>query len=150
MNDFDEDMVHLTKAHHIFDQRMGDQRLYLKDEKVLVFYRNGLLFAFNFHPSQSLTDVEVPVPNRADYTVAMSSDDEKYGGQGNVAHIKYPMRSRKKEPFIRLYLPARTVVVLKEGKVKAERPSRAAKTVEQPAEAAPKAKKTRAKKTEKA
>ena len=121
LNDFDEDMVKLTKEHHIFHQRMGDQRLYMKDEKVLVFYRNGLLFAFNFHPNQSLTDVKVPVPSKADYTVAICSDDEKYGGQNLVAHMKYAVKSSEDDHYIQLYLPARTVVVLKEGKPKAAR-----------------------------
>ncbi len=121
LNDFDEDMVKLTKENRIFDQRMGDQRLYMKDEKILVFYRNGLLFAFNFHPSQSMVDVKVPLPRKADYTVAMSSDDLKYGGQELVEHMKYVARSRKGEAYIQLYLPARTVVVLKEGKPKATR-----------------------------
>ena len=116
LNDFDEDMVRLTKKHRIFEQRMGDLRLHKEADKVIVFYRNGLLFAFNFHPTQSVVDVEVPLPRKANYTVALSSDDEKYGGQNLVAHMSYPARSRDKSPYVRLYLPARTVVVLKEGK----------------------------------
>ena len=117
LNDFDEDMVKLTKAHRIFDQRMGDQRLYRPQDKVLVFYRNGLLFAYNFHPTQSVTDVVIPVPNRANYTVAMCSDDERYGGQQLVEHMTYRVRTIDGKPCIVLYLPARTAVVLQEGKI---------------------------------
>jgi len=112
LNDFDEDMVNLTKAYRIFDQRMGD--LCLHNDKVLVFYRNGLLFAFNFHPTQSFTDVVVPVPRMSDYSVAMSSDDAKYGGQQLVEHMNYMVREIDGKPGIMLYLPARTAVVLKE------------------------------------
>jgi len=138
LNDFDEDMVHLTKEHRIFDQRMGDLRLH--DGKVLVFYRNGLLFAFNFSPDQSYTDVVIPLPNRANYSVAMCSDDEKYGGQQLVQHMTYRVKNIDGKPSIMLYLPARTAVVLKEGKIQLPRPKKAAE--EKPA------KKTPAKKTE--
>ena len=116
LNDFDEDMVKLTKEANMFSQRMGDLRL--TRDKVLVFYRGGLLFAFNFDPSQSQTDVAVEVPNYADYTVAMSSDDEKYGGWDRVAHQTYHVKRKDGKNVVQLYLPARTAVVLKEGKIK--------------------------------
>jgi len=116
LNDFDEDMIHLTKEADMFAQRMGDLRL--KGDKVLVFYRNGLLFAFNFHPDKSETDVAVEVPNYANYTVAMSSDDERYGGWNRVAHQTYQTKREQGKNVVRLYLPARTAVVLKEGKIK--------------------------------
>jgi hypothetical protein len=48
----------------------------------------------------------------------MSSDDEKYGGWNQVQHIKYPVKTFNGEHFIELYLPARTAIVLKEGKIK--------------------------------
>ena len=133
LNDFDEDMVRLTKEHRIFDQRMGDLRLH--HDKVLVYYRNGLLFAFNFDPSRSFTDVVVPVPNAADYTVAMCSDDEKYGGQGLVEHMTYTVRDVDGKPSIMLYLPARTAVVLKEGKLVPAKPKRTRKTAKKAEEA---------------
>lgn len=83
---------------------------------MIAFYRKGLLFAFNFHPTQSLTNVLIPVENYADYTVAMSSDDEKYGGFNQVEHIKYPVKRFNGQNFIEIYLPARTAVVLEEGR----------------------------------
>ena len=41
-------------------QRMADLRLLKEPEKIIAFYRKGLLFAFNFHPSESLTNVLIP------------------------------------------------------------------------------------------
>ena len=41
----------------MFEQRMADLMLLKEPEKTIVFYRHGLLFALNFHPSQSLTNV---------------------------------------------------------------------------------------------
>ena len=111
-------LIDLAKQEGLFEQKMGDLLLNKQPEKTLAFYRKGLLFAFNFHPEKSLTDVAVEVPNYADYTVAMSSDDEKYGGWDRVAHQTYKTRRRKGKNVVQLYLPARTAVVLKEGKIR--------------------------------
>ena len=114
LGDFDEDMIALTKENRMFDQRMGDLLLSKRPEKTLVFYRHGLLFAFNFHPSLSLTNVLVPVPQPGEYTVALSTDDEKYGGWNQIQHITYPTKMFDGKHYVELYLPARTAVVLKE------------------------------------
>ena len=86
-------------------------------EKIIVFYRKGLLFAFNFHPTDSVTNVLVPVHQNTDYTVALSTDDKKYGGQELIEHMTYPAKVFDGKNYIELYLPARTAVVLKEGKL---------------------------------
>ena len=114
LNDFDEDMVKLTKEGKMFSQRMGDLRLMKAPEQTVVFSRAGLLFAFNFHSSNSLTNVLVPVPNEAEYTVELCTDDEKYGGWNQVAHQTYPTKAFNGQNFVELYLPARTAVVLRE------------------------------------
>ena len=130
LGDFDQDMIALAKRSNLFEQRMGDLRLLKEPEKTIVFYRRGLLFAFNFHPSQSLTNVLVPVPNDADYTVKLSSDDEKYGGQNLVEHMVYPAKEFDGKFYVELYLPARTAVVLKEGRVRKGRKAKKTKQEE--------------------
>lgn len=114
LGDFDRDMLKLTQDNHIFAQRMGDLLLNKQPEKMLAFYRHGLLFAFNFHPSQSLEHVLVPVHQPDEYTVALSTDDEKYGGWNQIQHITYPTKHFDGKDYVELYLPARTAVVLKE------------------------------------
>lgn len=116
--EFDHDMIKLTKNNAIFKQHMADLLLLKEPEKVIAFYRKGLLFAFNFNPSESYTNVLIPVPANADYTLRLSSDDEQYGGQNLVEHMKYPVKKFDGQYFVELYLPARTAVVLKEGKVR--------------------------------
>ena len=116
LGQFDEDMIHLAKEADLFSMRMGDLRMKDSDKQVIVFYRKGLMFAFNFSPTHSYTDVKVPLPAIADYTIAMSSDDAVYGGNELVQHITYPAQvDEKGNSTITLYLPARTAVVLKEG-----------------------------------
>ena len=135
----------------MFAQRMGDLRLMKGPEQTMVFSRNGLLFAFNFHSSYSLTNVLVPVQNKAKYTVEMCSDDDKYGGFGQIAHQDYFTKTFDGQEYVELYLPARTCVVLSEHKIvqeepKAEEPALEAAAEEKPAKK-PAAKKPAAKKT---
>ena len=111
----------------MFAQPMGDLMLNKQPDQVLVFYRKGLLFVFNFNASTSLTNVLVPIPNNADYTVAMSSDDEKYGGWGQVKHMIYPAKEFDGQQFVELYIPARTAIVLKEGTIRPPKPKKEVK-----------------------
>ncbi|MBQ2996687.1 MAG: alpha amylase C-terminal domain-containing protein [Oscillibacter sp.] len=114
LGDFDQDIVALTKKHRMFTQRMADLRLLKAPEQTIVFSRKGLLFGFNFNPSNSLTNVLVPVPAATDYELVLCSDDEKYGGQNLVSHMTYHAKTFNGQHFVELYLPARTAVVLKE------------------------------------
>jgi len=83
-------------------------------EQTCAFYRGTLLFVFNFHFSQSLNNVLVPVHQPGEYTVILSSDDEKYGGYGNVKMQTYSSKVFDGKHYIELYIPARTCFVLKE------------------------------------
>lgn len=114
LGDFDEDMVHLTKENRIFDQRMADLLLMKAPEQTLAYYRHGLVFVFNFHFGNSLNNVLVPVRQPGEYTVVLSTDDEKYGGFGNVAKKTYATKRFDGRDYIELYIPARTGFVLKE------------------------------------
>ena len=114
LGNFDRDIVHLMKEHNIFEQRMADQLLYKGPEQTLVFKRKGLVFAFNFSPSNSLTNVLVPVPEKKDYMLKLSSDDAVYGGYGQVQPMVYPVKEFDGQYFIELYMPARTALVFEE------------------------------------
>ena len=114
LNDFDEDMVKLTQENNMFRQRMADMLLMKAPEQTCAFYRNGLVFVFNWHFSNSLNNVLVPVHQPGEYTVVLSSDDPKYGGFGNVQMQTYSSKVFNGQHFIELYIPARTCFVLKE------------------------------------
>jgi 1,4-alpha-glucan branching enzyme len=53
-----------------------------EEDKVIVFERAGLLFAFNLHPVRSLADYTVGVEAAGRYTIVLDSDSEEFGGQG--------------------------------------------------------------------
>ena len=66
------------------------------------------MFVFNFHFGNSLNSVLVPVRQPGEYTVVLSTDDEKYGGFGNVAKKTYATKRFDGRDYIELYIPART------------------------------------------
>lgn len=117
---FDQDMIKAAKENKIFNQKMPDLLLLKNPEQSIVFYRHGLIFAFNFSPTNSLTNVLVPVFNENDYTVVFCTDDFKYGGNGLVHHMTYPTKKFNGQNYIELYIPARTAIVLKETQPKQE------------------------------
>ena len=114
LNEFDKDMVALTKEHKMFNQRMADMMLMKGPEQTCAFYRNGLMFVFNFHFCNSLNNVLIPVHQPGEYTVVLSSDDKKYGGYENVKMQTYSTKAFDGKHYIELYIPARTCFVLKE------------------------------------
>ena len=81
------------------------------------------MFVFNFHFGNSLNNVLVPVRQPGEYTVVLSTDDEKYGGFGNVAKTTYATKRFDGRDYIELYIPARTGFVLKEKVILPETPA---------------------------
>ena len=128
LGEFDRDVVNLVKSKDIFKQHMPDCMLLKDPEKVIVFYRHGLLFAFNFNTSQSLTNVLVPVHQKTDYEMKLCSEDAVYGGHGLVEHMTYPVKEFDGKYYVELYLPARTAMILEEKPVVVEKPKRTRKT----------------------
>ena len=114
LDKFDKDMVAITKENNMFNQRMADMMLMKGPEQTCAFYRNGLMFVFNFHFCNSLNNVLIPVHQPGEYTVILSSDDEKYGGFNNVKMQTYSTKVFDGKHYIELYIPARTCFVLKE------------------------------------
>ena len=127
LNEFDRDMVAITKEHGMFNQRMADMLLMKGPEQTCAFYRGSLLFVFNFHHSTSMNNVLIPVHQPGEYTVILSSDDEKYGGFGNVKMQTYSTKLFDGKHYVELYIPARTCFVLKEKVIlpPAEKPKKA-------------------------
>jgi 1,4-alpha-glucan branching enzyme len=75
------------------------------------------LFVFNFHHSSSYTDYGVIVPPATRWRHLIDTDEVRFGGQGRIARggMYEPMLVSARGEIvqqIRLYLPARTAVVL--------------------------------------
>ena len=87
--------------------------------KILIFERDSYLFAFNFHPVASAADYAFEAPPGV-YDAVFDSDEPRFGGFGRIAPRQslrtMPWRVSEDEPLremLRLYLPCRTVQVLR-------------------------------------
>ncbi|KAK4043609.1 alpha-glucan branching enzyme [Parachaetomium inaequale] len=49
-------------------------------DKVIVFERGGLVFVFNFHPTQSFTDYRIGIEEAGTYRIVLDSDTKDHGG----------------------------------------------------------------------
>ncbi len=107
LREFEKATVKLCKQHRLLGKR--DVQLKLdNDQKVLVYQKGDLVFAFNFHPSNSYEGCFIPVPEQGKYDVIMSTDDFCFGGFGRVYHQSY----EAVQGGVRLYLPNRTAAVI--------------------------------------
>ncbi|MBU4053504.1 MAG: alpha amylase C-terminal domain-containing protein, partial [Proteobacteria bacterium] len=119
LNLFDRDMIQLAKKHHVLDHPGNDLLHNHWEDKVIAFLRAGLVFVFNFHPTASYTDYGVNTPS-GKYRMIFNSDDPIYGGHNRLfpGQEHFTLFHKKKAEktghhFLSLYLPTRTVLVLK-------------------------------------
>jgi len=113
---FDRDMITLAQKSHLLDTP-GPHIIYEHaDNKLLIFERAGLLFAFNFHSHQSYSDYRIEAPT-GKYKMIFTSDADRYGGHQRLdadqEHLTgTDVIAGHKRHFLSLYLPARTAQVL--------------------------------------
>lgn len=115
LSDFDRNMTSLAKKYKLFDAM--PQSLWLdKQKNIIIFERNGLIFAFNLHPTQSQEAVYINCDKtgKGSYKAVFSTDMSEYGGQNRIS-TENIYRSKKgiDGNGFRIYLPCRTAVVLK-------------------------------------
>lgn len=93
------------------------------DDQVLAFKRGSLVFVFNFNPFQSFTDYGILAPG-GEYEIVMTTDNPDFGGYGNVDEtVKNITQVDKlykphRVEWLKMYLPARTAIVLRQIKKK--------------------------------
>ena len=75
-------------------------------DKVLVFERAGLLFIFNFHPTNSFSDYRVGVDVAGKYKVVLSSDEKQFAGHDrvdlSVEHFTTPMEWNNRKNWLQV------------------------------------------------
>ncbi len=116
LREFDRAMVKMAKEKHLLLKRA--KSLYIDEgAQVLVYERGGVVFAFNFSPSNSYDGYFVKTGKKGSYEVIMTTDEECYGGWSRIAK-PYVYTAEKGEGDIgfRMYLPSRTAVVLQKVK----------------------------------
>jgi 1,4-alpha-glucan branching enzyme len=112
---FDIAMQRLDERFHLLSDPFIEKLYTHQDDKVLVYRRGPLVFAFNWHPTKSFDGYRIPVPDPDDYRPVLNSDDWQFGGEGRSANEvtyfrQYGYAGRAQS--IQLYLPSRTVQVI--------------------------------------
>lgn len=115
---FDDDMKNLERKFKFLN--CGDNgQITFNDNKqmVVAFQRKKMLFAFNFHPSNSYTDFAIGVDWTGKYEYVLCTDDATYNGNKRVDTKTQPFAFNEKycdrNAKIQLYLPSRCAIVLK-------------------------------------
>ena len=84
-----------------------------EEKKVLLLERAGLIFAFNFNPEHSFDNYGFEVP-AGSYALVLDSDAPEFGGfsRNDPGMLHHTVREWDRDT-LHLYLPSRTVQVLK-------------------------------------
>ncbi|KAF9029766.1 glycoside hydrolase family 13 protein [Panaeolus papilionaceus] len=116
LNNFDCEMNRVAGQYGWLDAPQAYVSLKNESDKVLVFERAGLLFVFNFHPTQSYTDYRVGVEEAGEYRIVLSSDEKRFGGFDNIdlssRFHTTPMEWNGRKNWIQVYIPSRTCIIL--------------------------------------
>jgi 1,4-alpha-glucan branching enzyme len=85
-------------------------------DKVIVFERAGLVFIFNFHPTNSFSDYRIGIDVPGTYRVVLNTDHKDVGGHNrideNTRFFTTPMEWNNRNNWTHVYIPARTAMVL--------------------------------------
>ena len=112
LNRFDADMIHLVKSENLLDY-LPEKCCDNNGDLILAYHRGPCLFVFNFNPAKSFTDYEITC-KKGRYTICLDSDSTKYNGFGNIDEtMEYRSSARAGLPRLKLYLPSRSAIVLK-------------------------------------
>ena len=121
LGDFDEAMLSVLKSEKKIEKTPVQEIWHNDSDQILAYTRGDLLFVFNFNPSQSFTDYGFIVKQGA-YDVVLNTDNKAFGGNGladdSVRHFTNydPIYEQDNKGWLKLYIPARSAVVLRKAK----------------------------------
>ncbi|KAK2766213.1 alpha-1,4-glucan branching enzyme [Arachnomyces sp. PD_36] len=116
LNEFDRKMQVTEEKYGWLHSPQGYVSLKNETDKVIAFERAGLLWIFNFHPTDSFTDYRIGVEQAGTYRILIDSDDPQFGGFGRNAQgtrfFTTDLEWNGRKNFVQVYLPTRTALVL--------------------------------------
>ena len=116
--DFDREMLKVLKSIRDFNKTAINEIWHNDSDQILCFMRGNLVFVFNFSPVRSYTDYGFLVPTGS-YCSLLNTDAKTFGGNGladdTLIHLTNydPLYANEQKEWLKLYLPARSAVVLK-------------------------------------
>lgn len=125
LGDFDRALMKLIGSVRNFQNKDVVEYWHNDGDQVLAFGRGDLVFVFNFNPTRSFSDYGFLVP-RGSYKTVLDSDSIEFGGYGRVDDkmehftLMDPLYKKQRKEWLKLYLPARSALVLKKVRANAK------------------------------
>ena len=119
LGEFDRAMIRLVKRNRVLQNGYPWCWNTDYDNKSQTFSHKNLLFIFNWHPTASIADYITEVPRPGKYTLELTTDDTRFGGQGRQTvgseHFSYSEKDDdgNLHHYIKVYNTSRTALVLK-------------------------------------
>ncbi len=117
LGDFDKAMLKLARKYHVMAKRDLYNLWIDQERKLIAFSKGGLLYLFNFHPTQSQDAFFLPCHTTGEgvYQVVFSSDDGQFGGQERISKqtVYHAVNVEGRGLGFWVYSPCRTAMVLK-------------------------------------
>ena len=119
LSDFDKAMIKAVESEKHFNLTPVEEVWHNDDDQILAFRRGALLFVFNFSPTHSYADYGFLV-KAGEYEVMLNTDAKNFGGNGladdNVKHFTNfdPLYEKVMKGWLKLYIPARSALILRE------------------------------------
>lgn len=114
--DFDKELIQFINQNKLLSVPSVDLVLENKPDKVLAYHRGLFLFVFNFNPGKSFTDYGIPL-GEGKYEIILNTDSGRFGGNElvteDMVYYTLPSGGIDSQHYLKLYLPARTALVLK-------------------------------------
>ncbi|MEG0788964.1 MAG: alpha-amylase family glycosyl hydrolase [Alistipes sp.] len=117
LGDFDKAMLRFVRKYKVLDRGYAYSLLMDDHNQTMVFSHGNLLFVFNWHPTASIPDYELPVPEAGCYVPLLSTDELRFGGQERAAmgveHLSSPIvcGDGQTRHHLRIYNTSRTATV---------------------------------------
>ena len=110
-------MIRLVRKYKVLNDGYPWNLLMDDRNKTIVFSHGRLLFVFNWHPTASIPDYELPVQGAGKYVPILSTDEARFGGPARQSmegeHFSFDVEGEdgKRYPRIRIYNTSRTATV---------------------------------------
>lgn len=115
LNDFDRAMQVTEEKYGWLHSPQAYVSLKNESDKVIVFERAGLLWVFNFNPTQSFADYRIGVEQGGTYRIILDTDDADFGGharnQKDTRFFTTDMPWNGRKNFLHIYIPSRSALV---------------------------------------
>lgn len=114
LNNFDRAMIHKMSEVNIFGSSFSALLNVDDTNKVIVFERNKIIFAFNFSGQNSIPGYKFFVPEEGEYELVLNSDDADFGGFDRIdTTLRYKTIKEDGVDKLSIYLTNRTALAFR-------------------------------------